>query len=101
MLPLDEKDHKPLVSPSGHHGLLLAFLSIIIYVRLSSYFFFTMVRWVTAIDSTTNRAHRYLDNGVFLDGRSKTLNGCNITLKLKTFLFKLFTFQTIGLAFLL
>ena len=28
---------------------------------------------VSVVDSKTDRVHRYVDNGVFLDGRSKTL----------------------------
>ena len=34
---------------------------------------------VAAVDSSTDRAHRHINNGVFLDGRTKTLKGYGLT----------------------
>ena len=39
---------------------------------------------VTAVDSSTDRVHRYIDNGVFLDGRTKTLKGYGLTQQQQT-----------------
>ena len=38
-----------------------------------------MMKVVTAIDSSTDRVHRYINNGIFLDGRTKTLKGHGLT----------------------
>ena len=37
------------------------------------------MRVVTAIDSSTDKVHRYIDNGTFWDGRAKTLKECGMT----------------------
>ena len=34
---------------------------------------------VTVVDPSTNRVHRYIDNGIFLDERTKTLKGHGLT----------------------
>ena len=34
---------------------------------------------VMVVDPSTDRAHRHIDNGVFLDGRTKTLKGYGLT----------------------
>ena len=34
---------------------------------------------VTVVDPSTDREHRHIDNGVFLDGRTKTLKGHGLT----------------------
>ena len=34
---------------------------------------------VTVVDPSTDRVHRYIDNGIFLDGRTKTLKGHGLT----------------------
>ena len=36
-------------------------------------------KMVTVVDPSTDRAHRCIDNGVFLDGRTKTLKGHGLT----------------------
>ena len=39
---------------------------------------------VTAVDSSADRVHRHIDNGVFLDGRAKTLKGHGLTQQQQT-----------------
>ena len=34
---------------------------------------------VTVVDPSTDRVHRYIDNGIFLDGRTKTLKEHGLT----------------------
>ena len=56
-------------------------------LSFSSYIFLILTvmtkpsKVVTVVDPSTDRVHRHIDNGIFLDGRTQTLKGRRLTQK--------------------